>query len=37
MNHWEAPDRIRIVALPKSGDTVTVPPLSATAIKCEVK
>jgi alpha-N-arabinofuranosidase len=37
MNHWEAPDRIRIAGLPASGNTVTVPPLSASAIECEVK
>ncbi len=37
MNHWETPDRIRIVGVPTSGDNVTVPPLSATAIECEAK
>lgn len=35
MNHWEAPNRIRIVALPASVDTVTVPALSAAAIECQ--
>jgi alpha-N-arabinofuranosidase len=37
MNHWEAPDRIRIAALATSGNTVTVPSLSVTAVRCEVK
>jgi len=37
MNHWEAPDRIRIAALAASANTVTIPPLSAAAIQCEVK
>jgi alpha-L-arabinofuranosidase len=37
MNHWEAPDRIRIVGLAVSGEAVTLPPLSATAIQCEAK
>ena len=34
MNHWETPERIRIVGLPATGETVTVPALSATAIEC---
>jgi alpha-L-arabinofuranosidase len=34
MNHWETPERIKIVELPASGETVTVPPLSATALEC---
>lgn len=33
MNHWEAPERVRIVVLPITNDTVTLPPLSATAIQ----
>jgi alpha-L-arabinofuranosidase len=37
MNHWDVPDRIRIAGLAASGDTVTVPPLSAAAIECAVK
>jgi alpha-L-arabinofuranosidase len=37
MNHWEAPDRIRIAGLAASADSVTVPALSAAAIECAVK
>jgi hypothetical protein len=36
MNHWEAPNRIRIVELPASVDTVTMPALSAAAIQCKL-
>ncbi len=36
MNHWETPDRIKIVDLPASTQTVNLPPLSATAIQCVV-
>lgn len=32
-NHWNAPDRIRTVALPLSPDKVTLPALSVTAIE----
>jgi alpha-L-arabinofuranosidase len=37
MNHWEAPDRIRIVSLAASPGTVTLPPLSVAAIECAIK
>ena len=33
MNHWQTPERIHIVELPAAGQTVTVPPFSATALK----
>jgi len=33
MNHWEAPERVRILSLPITNETVTLPPLSATAIQ----
>ncbi len=35
MNHWTAPDRIRIRPIPVGATSVTLPPLSATAIECE--
>lgn len=35
MNHWEAPERIRIVPLSLSPEKVVLPPLSVTAIECE--
>lgn len=34
MNHWSAPDRVRIVELPLSGSAVTLPGLSVAAIAC---
>jgi len=37
MNHWETPDRIRIVSLLSSSDHLTLPPLSVTAIECEIR
>jgi alpha-L-arabinofuranosidase len=37
MNHWEAPDRIRIVSLPASPRDITLPPLSVTVIECAIK
>lgn len=33
MNHWEAPDRVRIVSRPKLEGPVVLPALSATAIE----
>ena len=35
MNHWNAPDRVRIVTLPTAPAAVTLPPLSAVAVECE--
>jgi alpha-L-arabinofuranosidase len=37
MNHWETPDRIRIVPLPTTPDKIVLPAFSATAVECEVK
>jgi len=37
MNHWTAPDRVKTVALKASGETVTLPALSAVAIEVEAK
>jgi len=37
MNHWDCPDRVRIVTLPASGDTMTMPALSAAAIELRAK
>lgn len=34
MNHWESPDRIRIVPIPVSAGRVTLPALSVTAMDC---
>jgi alpha-L-arabinofuranosidase len=35
MNHWAAPERIKVVKLPASPGKVTLPPLSVTAIVCD--
>jgi alpha-N-arabinofuranosidase len=35
MNHWEAPERIKVVKLPVSPGSVTLPPLSVTVVECE--
>jgi hypothetical protein len=32
-NHWNEPERIKIVDLPVTGGEVTLPPLSATVIE----
>jgi alpha-N-arabinofuranosidase len=37
MNHWETPNRIKIVELPLAEGKVTLPPLSITAIECAMK
>jgi alpha-L-arabinofuranosidase len=37
MNHWEAPNRVKIVHLPAPQNQIVLPALSATAIECEVK
>ena len=37
MNHWAAPERIQVVKLSISPGSVTLPPLSVTAIECEIK
>jgi alpha-N-arabinofuranosidase len=34
MNHWAAPDRVRTVKLSLSGNSITLPALSASAIEC---
>jgi hypothetical protein len=33
-NHWQEPERVRIIALPVAGGAVRLPPLSATAMEC---
>ena len=33
MNHWEAPERVRLETLPITSETVTLPPLSVAAIQ----
>jgi alpha-L-arabinofuranosidase len=33
-NHWQEPERVKIVSLPTEGGMVRLPPLSATAIEC---
>jgi alpha-L-arabinofuranosidase len=35
-NHWQEPERVRIVSLPVTDGAVPLPPLSATAIECVV-
>jgi alpha-N-arabinofuranosidase len=37
VNHWEAPERVKTVALAFSPDSVLLPALSATAIECAVQ
>jgi alpha-N-arabinofuranosidase len=37
MNHWEAPERIKVVKLSSSPGNVTLPPLSVTVIECEME
>jgi alpha-L-arabinofuranosidase len=37
MNHWETPNRIKIVELPLAPDKVALPPLSITAVECAVR
>jgi alpha-L-arabinofuranosidase len=34
MNHWNAPDRVKITPLFPASNTLVLPPLSATAIEC---
>ena len=34
MNHWDAPDRVRTMEFQVSGNTVTLPALSVSAIEC---
>jgi alpha-L-arabinofuranosidase len=36
MNHWEAPERVKVVPLPWVGNRVVLPALSAAAIECGV-
>jgi len=33
-NHWQEPERVRIVSVPVAAGAVRLPPLSATAIEC---
>jgi hypothetical protein len=35
MNHWEAPDRVKIISQPPLRNPLLLPALSATAIECE--
>lgn len=35
MNHWDAPDRVKILPLAIANEAVLLPPLSATAIECK--
>ena len=35
MNHWETPERIKIIPLPLSPGKITLPALSVSAIQCE--
>ncbi len=37
MNHWVAPDRVKIASLKTSGETVTLPALSVAAISAEAR
>jgi alpha-L-arabinofuranosidase len=32
-NHWDTPERIKVIPITTSSDTITLPPLSATAIE----
>jgi alpha-L-arabinofuranosidase len=36
-NHWQEPERVKIVSLPVTEGAVRLPALSATAIECETK
>lgn len=36
MNHWNSPDRVRLVQVPTSQGNVSLPGLSATAVECEI-
>jgi hypothetical protein len=33
-NHWQEPERVRMVSLPVTEGAVLLPPFSATAIEC---
>ncbi len=35
INHWQTPERLKVVPVPVSQNTVSLPRLSATAIECE--
>jgi alpha-L-arabinofuranosidase len=35
MNHWQAPERVKIVPVPTTGNRIILPPLSAAAIEWE--
>jgi alpha-L-arabinofuranosidase len=37
MNHWGAPERVKIVPLSSAGNDLILPPLSATALECQVE
>ncbi|HEV2391572.1 MAG TPA: alpha-L-arabinofuranosidase C-terminal domain-containing protein [Verrucomicrobiae bacterium] len=37
MNHWNEPERVRIVQLMPQANSITLPPLSATALECEIE
>ena len=36
VNHWGAPERVKIVELLPAANGITLPPLSATALECQV-
>ena len=37
MNHWEAPDRVKIVPQAPPHDHAVLPALSATAVECDLR
>ncbi len=37
MNHWNAPERVKIIALSPADDHMILPPLSAVALDCQVR
>jgi hypothetical protein len=37
INHWNTPERLKIVTVPSSQNKVSLPGLSATAIECDLK
>ncbi len=36
MNHWSAPDRVRVIPLSPAGGSIVLPALSAAAVECNV-
>jgi hypothetical protein len=35
MNHWNAPDRVKVIPLSPAENKLVLPALSATAIECK--